>query len=122
MSVVLMIYSRSACREFVLPAVHNEEFDLTISRTVFELRRDTALHMEENRGNWYFLPDDNYVVYGVKGRDKSGDTSGKGENLQLIDGANYTLDIRGEQVAIVVRFKETSFTSYSWWQVRKQIP
>ena len=112
MSVVLMIYSRSACREFVLPAVHNEEFDVTISRAVFGLRQDTALHMEENRGNWYFLPDDSYVVYGVKGRARSGDASGKGENLQLIDGANYTLDIRGERVAIVVRFKETSFTSY----------
>ena len=112
MSVVLMIYSRSACREFVLPAVHNEEFDLTISRTVFELRRDTALHMEENRGNWFFLPDENYVVYGVAGGARTGDASGNGENLQLIDGANYTLDIRGERVAIVVRFKETSFTSY----------
>ena len=52
------------------------------------------------------------MVYGVAGGARTGDASGNGENLQLIDGANYTLDIRGERVAIVVRFKETSFTSY----------
>ena len=115
MSVVLMIYSRSACREFVLPAVHNEEFDVLIGSSVFNLREDTALHMEENMGSWYFLPDKNYVVYGADGISVTREAApgdGKGENLLLIDGANYTLDMQGERVAIVVRFKETSFTSY----------
>ena len=110
-----MIYSRSACREFVLPAVRDEEIVVSVSSAVFGLRQDTALHMEENRGNWYFLPDESYVVYGVGSTAGSGDalhSDGKGDNLLLINGANYTLDMHGERVAIVVRFKDTSFTSY----------
>lgn len=110
-----MIYSWSACREFVLPAAHNEEFTVTISSAVFGLREDTVLHMEENKGTWYFLQDENYGIYGIEGGLKPWDAArdeGKGGNLMMIDGANYTLDMRGERVAIVVRFKETSFTSY----------
>ncbi len=115
MSVVLMIYSRSACREFVLPAVRNEEFIVSISSAVFGLRQDTALHMEENRGSWYFLPDESYTVYGVEDSMNVQDSArgdSRGRNLKLIDGANYTLDMQGERVAVVVRFKDTSFTSY----------
>jgi S-DNA-T family DNA segregation ATPase FtsK/SpoIIIE len=84
MSVVLMIYSRSACREFVLPAVRDEEIVVSVSSAVFGLRQDTALHMEENRGNWYFLPDESYVVYGVGSTAGSGDalhSDGKGDTF-----------------------------------------
>lgn len=53
MSVVLMIYSRSACREFVLPALHNEEYSIKIDSEIFELYQDVSLHLEENRENGF---------------------------------------------------------------------
>ena len=102
MSVVLMIYSRSACREFVLPAVRNEEFVVSISSAVFDLRQDAALHMEENRGSWYFLPDESYAIYGVDDAIQAGDAvrgDEKRKTLKLIDGANY---LTGEHIGRIV--------------------
>ena len=115
MSVVLMIYSRSACREFVLPALHNEEYSLKIDSEIFGLYQDVSLRMEENRGEWYFLADDQYVIYGAAG--SSGSRSSrlrpeKEEHVLLLNSANYTLDLGRERLAVIVRFKETSFVSY----------
>ena len=38
MSVVLSVYSQSAYKEFVLPAIHNAETVLVIDRRVFHLQ------------------------------------------------------------------------------------
>ena len=120
MSVVLMIYSRSACREFVLPALHNEEYSIKIDSEIFELYQDVSLHLEENRGEWFFLADEQYTVYGAAGNVGAGSGrkhSGRDAHIRLLNGANYTLDLGRERLAVIVRFKETSFVSY-----RKYVP
>ena len=120
MSVVLMIYSRSACREFVLPALHNEEYSIKIDSEIFELYQDVSLHLEENRGEWFFLADEQYTVYGAAGNVGAGSGrkhSGRDAHIRLLNSANYTLDLGRERLAVIVRFKETSFVSY-----RKYVP
>ena len=91
MSVVLMIYSRSACREFVLPALHNEEYSIKIDSEIFELYQDVSLHLEENRGEWFFLADEQYTVYGAAGNVGAGSArkhSGRDAHIRLLNGAN----------------------------------
>ncbi|MDO5131589.1 MAG: type VII secretion protein EssC, partial [Eubacteriales bacterium] len=137
MSIVLMIYSRSACREYVLPAIHNEEFFLAIDSAVFGLGIDSSIHLEEARGKWFFLSEEGCEVYSAEestGRRRDGsrkvpgqtDTeeetgprllgspvhSARPDRVQLLNGANYMLDLGGERLAVIVRFKETSFVSY----------
>ena len=46
MSVVLSVYSQSAYKEFVLPAIHNAETVLVIDRRVFHLKDSIELRMD----------------------------------------------------------------------------
>ena len=53
MSVVLSVYSQSAYKEFVLPAIHNAETVLVIDRRVFHLKDSIELRLEEMDGANY---------------------------------------------------------------------
>ena len=52
MSVVLSVYSQSAYKEFVLPAIHNAETVLVIDRKIFHLQDDLEIRLEMVDQKW----------------------------------------------------------------------
>ena len=102
MSVVLSVYSQSAYKEFVLPAIHNAETVLVIDRKIFHLQDDLEIRLEMVDQKWAFLPCRNCKIRGPQG------------DSRLRDQANYRLEsFRGELLSIVVQMKPTSFYNYS---------
>ena len=64
MSVVLSVYSQSAYKEFVLPAIHNAETVLVIDRKIFHLQDDLEIRLEMVDQKWAFLPCRNCKIRG----------------------------------------------------------
>lgn len=104
MSVVLSVYSQSAYKEFVLPAIHNAETVLVIDRRVFHLKDSIELRLEEMDGNWTFLQSSHYEI-----TENSETDSGS----RLKDQATYILKSeQDDYLPVIVQMKETSFTNY----------
>ena len=62
MSVVLSVYSQSASKEFVLPAIHNAETVIVVDRKIFDLRESLELRLEKVDYKWSFLPSGDYSI------------------------------------------------------------
>ena len=104
MSVVLSVYSQSAYKEFVLPAIHNAETVLVLDRKIFHLREDLELRLEVVDEKWSFLPSPNLRIQAAEG--VRGD-------LRLKNQANYRIEsVRGEVLSTIVQIKPTSFCNY----------
>lgn len=104
MSVVLSVYSQSAYKEFVLPAIHNAETVLVIDRRVFHLKDSIELRLEEMDGKWTFLQSPHYEIKENSETDSGG---------RLKDQATYSLwSELGDFLPVIVQMKETSFTNY----------
>lgn len=104
MSVVLSVYSQSAYKEFVLPAIHNAETVLVIDRRVFHLKDSIELRLEEMDGNWTFLQSSHYEI-------TENSETDSGNNLK--DQATYILRSELDDfLPVIVQMKETSFTNY----------
>lgn len=104
MSVVLSVYSQSAYKEFVLPAIHNAETVLVIDRRVFHLKDSIELRLEEMDGSWTFLQSPHYEI-----TENSETDSGS----SLKDQATYILKSELDDfLPVIVQMKETSFTNY----------
>lgn len=62
MSIVLSIYSVKAFKEFLLPAVNNEEYSIILNRDIFRLSKDIKLDLEIVNKEWSFLESEDYQV------------------------------------------------------------
>lgn len=40
MGLVIAIYTKEAFKEYVLPAINNEDYSLVMNKNIFNLRRD----------------------------------------------------------------------------------
>ena len=112
MSVVLSVYSEAAYKEYVLPAIRNEETTLIVDHVIFHLRQDFELNLENIDGVWYFRDD-------AKGQIRS-----RGQNTLnkiITDASNYQIITQdGDELAIIVTVKDTSFESYRKYLVHGQ--
>lgn len=109
MSTVLSVYSRSAYKEFVLPAINNAESSVTAERIPFRMKEDVELRLEVIDGIWSFLTSGQYTVF----RGNGGDGESREDCLVLENGANYIIKTRNEEsLSAIVTVKETSFLSY----------
>lgn len=109
MSVVLSVYSQSASKEFVLPAIHNAETVIVVDRKIFDLRESLELRLEKVDYKWSFLPSGDYSIQ------KNGEAE-----YELVDQANYIVTSRyGEVLSIIVQEKETSFAAYKKYDLSR---
>ena len=107
MSIVLTVYSRNAYKEFVLPAIHNAETSLYISRKMFNLQRDLKLTLEQLDGVWRFK---NCKAGNFKYQNA--------EEQTLTDGMNVLFETKtGDQIFIIVQYKESSFVAYDKYDI-----
>ena len=110
MSVVFSVYSKSAYKEYVLPGIRNEEFDLVVDHTIFQLQRDFVIALENLDGKW-FLRDDAKGQIRSRGKDAL--------ERELGEGSSYQITTRnGDELAVIVAIKTTSFESYRKYVIR----
>ncbi len=107
MSVVLSVYSMAAYKEYVLPAVRDQDHVIVIDSRLFKLAEDLEIHLEETDGKWYFQTSDKYrIQYGTEVKTDS--------RTVIRPDANYKiLASNGSKLSIITSVKETSFQSYT---------
>ena len=110
MSVILSVYSKSALKEFVLPAVNNTELSLLLEGSVFQVQEDIELKLEVLSGEWYFqdtgerlhINENNYDGAPLKHQDR------------------FTFVSKNEEVfAILVKIVESSFPIFEKYSLEE---
>lgn len=102
MSVVVSVYTNSAFRDYLLPAIHNSNYDMILKSGVFALEEDVILKLEIIDGRWRLLESENYRIVG--------ETT---ERKALSDGDIFNVETAvGENISCIVRETTQSFTSF----------
>lgn len=103
MGVVLSVYSKSAFKEFVLPAENNTEVTLSLERFVFQILEDIELKLEVLSGDWYFKNEKERIC--INEKDYDGRALKNRDTYRLITQKN-------EIFAILVKIVESPFHTY----------
>lgn len=62
MSLLLAIYTEAAHEEVLLPSISNADFQVTLSKTKFDIAKDLTLELENLDGQWQFKKSGRYAV------------------------------------------------------------
>ena len=139
MRIIIMVYSQIACKEFVLPELHNEEVCLLLKGDIFGMQKDVSLYVREEKETWFMLRKDLLDTYNEAGithknsysavdHDAESGREHWSNNLykiepneicQLEKDEVYILDVGDERLTVFVRFKKTAFTDYKKYRIRK---
>ncbi len=102
MSVVLSVYTSSAFRDYLLPAVNNSNYDLILKGRIFALEEDIVLKLEIIDGAWSLLGSEEYSI-----------ADEKKERRQLKHGDIFIVEtLVKENISCMVRETTQSFTSF----------
>ena len=113
MSKMLSIYSANAFVEYLLPAVNNADFSITVSKSVFYLDYDIDLKLEVVDNDWIIKESGQYSVCHISTKeDYTGRILRKGDLLSLTA-------VSGEQVSIVVHETSSVFSVCEKFDIRK---
>lgn len=91
--MILMVYNRRVCKEFLIPNLHDADYALLLYREIFQLKKDIEVRMENSMIGWEIVSGDAYVVkeqkqyrerYLLKGGDIIELETAEQERLQLI--------------------------------------
>jgi len=110
MSVVLSIYSKSAFKEFLLPAVNNTEITLSLEHSVFQIQEDIELKLEVLDGGWYFQTMEEQLYR--NGNEYDGKALENQDSYKLISKNN-------EILAILVQVMQSSFHVYTKYSLNE---
>ncbi|WP_432627724.1 type VII secretion protein EssC [Brotaphodocola sp.] len=110
MSTVLSIYTKNAYKEYQLPAVKNEDYDLIISGKIFSLQEDIELRLEAINGRWKPKSGKRYIL-----------TKENGNPYEYFS-ANDVLQMttyQEEQLSIVVMARDDTFFVMKKYDISK---
>lgn len=112
MSIVLSIYSIKAFKEYLLPAVNNEEYSIILNKDIFRLSKDIKLDLENVNGSWFFIDTKEYCVEEAK---TGSNYSGK----ELCNDALLRVSLTGGEIlSVMVEETENSFTVFEKYDIR----
>ncbi len=92
--MILMVYNKQICKEFLLPNIHNADYELTLERQIFSFEKDLRLQLQNSQKGWKLISTPDYSVR--LGEDKEGSRLLKGQDILNIKSK------RGERFQIVV--------------------
>ncbi|MBR2409477.1 MAG: type VII secretion protein EssC [Lachnospiraceae bacterium] len=102
MSVVLSVYTSSAFRDYLLPAVNNSNYELILKDNVFALEEDVVLKLDIIDGLWSLLGSEYYRF-----------AEGHNERRPLTDGDIFNIEtVAKESISCMVRETTQSFTAF----------
>ena len=108
MSYILSVYSKTAYKDELLPAINDADFLLKLPGDLYGLQNDLEIFMEINKGKWSFSGD--YQKYRIEYVLHQKSAVGK----EMNDGDMFTVFLpEGGQVFIIVRVTEQGFSVLS---------
>ncbi len=108
MSYILSVYSKTAYKDELLPAINDADFVLKLPGDLFGIRNDLEIFMEINNGIWSFSGD--FQKYRIEYVLQHQSAAGKNLN----NGDMFTVFLpEGGQVFIIVRTTEQGFSVLS---------
>ncbi len=111
MSVVLSIYSVKAFKEYLLPAVNNEEYSIILNRDIFCLSKDIKLDLEVVENKWYFLNSSEYYLEEAKTNQNYVGQEIKNDDLLRMILPN------GEILSVMVEETENSYAVFKKYDI-----
>lgn len=100
MSTILSVYTKTAYKEYQLPAVSNEDYEIRISSQIFQLKEDLSLRLECVNGSWRMKHSRKYGL-----TKEEGDPYGYLQQNDIIGVVTY----QEEQISVVVTRTEDTF-------------
>ncbi len=111
MSYILSVYSISAFKEFLLPAIDNADSAVVVSKSVFALEQEITLWLEVLDGQWYIRNKDLPIAYRLS-RDKY-----QGQPLNDGDLLTITL-LEGQILNVIVKVVKDAFLVYKKYDIK----
>jgi S-DNA-T family DNA segregation ATPase FtsK/SpoIIIE len=112
MSTVLSIYSVKAFKEYLLPAINNEEYSIILNRDIFRLGRDVKLDLENVEQHWFFRKSNEYRIAEVSSGQEFCDQRLKNDDLLRITLAD------GEILSVMVEETENTFAVFDKYNIQ----
>lgn len=112
MSTILSVYSKIAFKEYLLPAVENDDYLLVIDSGLFGLELDLELKMEVIDGKWSFIPKDGMILYYASDKRQY-----NGEELTNGDVISFRIS-SDNNISVVVKELDNVFSVYEKFDIR----
>lgn len=112
MSYILSVYSISAFKEFLLPAIDNADSAVVVSKSVFALEQEITLWLEVLDGQWYIKNTDIPIAYRVSREKYMGQSLSDGDLLTITLG-------EGQILNIIVKVVKDAFLVYKKYDIRE---
>ena len=68
MGLIISVYTKEAFREYLLPAINNADYSLTLHKSFYGLRNDLRISLEIIEGEWKLCPAEDYHIFMDKSR------------------------------------------------------
>ncbi len=111
MNYTLSVYSVSAFKEFLLPAIDNADSAVVVSKSVFALEQELTLWLEVLDGQWYIKNKDISIAYRVSREKYMGQPLYDGDLLAI------TL-CEGQILNIIVKVIKDAFLVYKKYDIK----
>lgn len=91
--MILMVYNKQICKEFLLPNIHNADYELTLERQIFSFEQDLSLKLQNSQKGWELISTSDYdirvtedkeVRHFLKGQDILNIKTQRGERFQIV--------------------------------------
>lgn len=91
--MILMVYNKQICKEFLLPNIHNADYELILERHIFSFEKDLNLKLQNSKNGWDLISTENYDIrfqeeketrHLLKGQDILNIKTNRGERFQIV--------------------------------------
>ena len=112
MGTLLTVYSYSAFKRFLLPAINDADYSIFLSESLFNLSKSVELKLEISDGIWHFLPSEDYELEYLHSREEC--YYKPIEEYSPSEQKEFRLRIDGQHViSIIVRVADDYFSTYT---------
>lgn len=111
MSIILSIYSVKAYKEYLLPAINNEEYSIILNSDIFRLNKDVKLELENIENQWTFLESKEYRI-----EEAQTQNSYIGQTIRNDDLLRITLP-NGEILSVMVEETDNTFSVFRKYDI-----
>lgn len=106
MSYILSVYSTKAFKEYLLPAIDNADYILSLPKNLFDLTENVDIPMEIINGQWKITKEADFAGYYTISKESCIGHVLKNEDIISI------VSKRGEQISLIVKETDQSFMVY----------
>ena len=60
--MILMVYNKLVCKEFLLPNLHDVDYEIRLYQDIFHIKRDVELSLENSSRGWEIVSGETYYI------------------------------------------------------------